>query len=133
VAPEWLQSVVPVVWYERYAKRIEDTRLPREQTKRDAYAQTVGEDGFDLLDELEAPEAPPELRTLPIIDTLRRTWQRHYERPAGGAPRGLDAHPPREVVYLQPAGNSIARKSGRIPPFHHRVRGISHGIGPVFL
>ena len=85
VAPEWLQSVAPLEWYERYSKRIEDTRLPREQTKRDAYAQTVGEDGFALLDALEGNEAPEELRDLPIIDTLRRTWQRHYERRDDGA------------------------------------------------
>ena len=79
-APEWLQGLAPLAWYERYSKRIEDTRLPREQSKRDAYAQTVGEDGFALLDALEDDQAPQELRDLPIIDTLRRTWQRHYER-----------------------------------------------------
>lgn len=80
VAPAWLQSVAPLEWYERYSKRIEDTRLPREQSKRDAYAQTVGEDGFALLDALEGDEVPEKLRDLPIIDTLRGTWQRHYER-----------------------------------------------------
>jgi transposase len=80
VAPEWLQGVAPLPWYERYAKRIEDARLPREPAKREAYAQTVGEDGFILLDALEALETPEDLRALPIIDTLRQTWQRHYER-----------------------------------------------------
>jgi transposase len=50
IAPEWLQNMAPLVWYDRYSKRIEDSRLPREQSKRDAYAQTVGEDGFALLD-----------------------------------------------------------------------------------
>ena len=80
VAPEWLQSVVPLEWYERYSKRIEDTRLPREPSKRDAYAQTVGEDGFALLDALDDAHAPEELRDLPLIDTLRRIWHRHYER-----------------------------------------------------
>jgi transposase len=80
VAPDWLQGLAPLAWYQRYSSRIEDTRLPREQAKRDAYAQTVGEDGFHLLDALEAPEAPEGLRTLPIIETLRRTWHRHYER-----------------------------------------------------
>ena len=29
VAPEWLQGMVPLAWYERYGKRIEDSRLPR--------------------------------------------------------------------------------------------------------
>jgi transposase len=66
VAPDWLQELAPLVWYERYGKRIEDTRLPREQVQRDAYAQTVGEDGFYLLDALDAPEAPESLRELPI-------------------------------------------------------------------
>src|SRR6266853_5312842 len=80
VAPDWLQGVPPLAWYERYGRRIEDTRLPREQAQRDAYAQMVGEDGFHFLDALEAAEAPKEARELPILESLRRTWQRHYER-----------------------------------------------------
>jgi transposase len=80
--PNWLQGLAPLAWYERYGRRIEDTRLPREQAQRDAYAQTVGEDGFQLLDALDAPAAPQGLRELPIIATLRQTWQRHYERTA---------------------------------------------------
>src|SRR6185369_3508122 len=86
VAPDWLQGLAPLVWYERYGKRIEDTRLPQGQAKRDAYAQTVGEDGFHLLDALDAPETPEGLRELPIIATLRQTWQRHYERSTGEGP-----------------------------------------------
>jgi len=80
VAPEWLQSMAPLAWYERYGKRIEDSRLPRDKAEREAYAQTVGEDGFDVLDALEARAAPEQARALPILETLRRTWQRHYER-----------------------------------------------------
>src|SRR5262249_32220839 len=30
---------------------------------------------------------------------------------------------PKEVVYLYRAGNSVARKSGTIPPYHDHVRG----------
>src|SRR5215468_4986626 len=30
VAPAWLQGMAPLAWYERYAKRIEDSRLPKE-------------------------------------------------------------------------------------------------------
>jgi transposase len=80
VAPDWLQELAPLEWYARYGKRIEDTRLPRSHAARDAYAQTVGADGFRVLDALERPEAPTEARALPSITTLRRTWQRHYER-----------------------------------------------------
>jgi transposase len=82
VAPDWLQGLAPLAWYERYSRRIEETRLPREQAQRDAYAQTVGADGFHLLDALDAPQAPTGLRELPMIATLRQTWQRHYERTA---------------------------------------------------
>src|SRR6266568_7854569 len=39
VAPAWLQAMAPLAWYERYGKRIEDTRLPPGQASRDAYAQ----------------------------------------------------------------------------------------------
>ena len=80
VAPDWLQGLAPREWYERYGKRIEDSRLPRAKAAREAYAQTVGEDGFRVLDAVDAPEAPEAVRTLPSIATLRRTWQRHYER-----------------------------------------------------
>ncbi len=71
VAPTWLQALAPPVWYERYGTRIEDTRLPQGQAKRDAYAQMVGEDGFALLDALEAPETPKHLQELPMMTTLR--------------------------------------------------------------
>jgi hypothetical protein len=86
VAPTWLQGVAPLEWYARYGKRIEDTRLPQGQAKRDAYAQLVGEDGCALLDALEAPTAPAPLRDFPMITALRRTWQRHYERTPGASP-----------------------------------------------
>src|SRR5262247_3895509 len=101
VAPAWLQGMAPLAWYERYAKRIEDSRLPKEPSKRDAYAQTVGEDGFQLLDALESPEAPATLRTLPCVATLRQLWQDHYERQTGtGRPEG--APPTGPVRFKEP-------------------------------
>jgi transposase len=86
VAPTWLQGVAPLEWYERYGKRIEDTRLPHGQANRDAYAQTVGEDGCALLDALEASEVPEGMRALASVAALRHTWQRHYERTPGASP-----------------------------------------------
>src|SRR5215471_10715719 len=82
VAPDWLQAITPLAWYERYSRRIEESRLPKDTTAREAYGQMVGEDGFSLLDALEAPDAPREAQELPILESLRRTWQRHYERTA---------------------------------------------------
>src|SRR6266446_8313764 len=82
VAPGWLQALSPLAWYERYSRRIEASRLPKATAAREAYAQTVGEDGFLLLDALETPAVPEGLRALPSLEALRRTWQRHYERTA---------------------------------------------------
>src|SRR5205823_2354113 len=70
VAPGWLRRVVSKDWYGRYARRVEDGRLPRAEAEREAYARTVGEDGFALLDRLDRPETPEELRRLPAVGVL---------------------------------------------------------------
>jgi transposase len=100
VASAWLQALAPLEWYARYGKRVEETRLPREQATRDAYAHTVGEDGFRLLDTLDAPEAPEGLRELPSSRLLRQTWQRHDERSTGEAPTA--GHPAVAGVRFKP-------------------------------
>src|SRR3989441_11688658 len=82
VAPTWLQAVTPLAGYARYSRRIEESRLPKATAEREAYAHTVGADGFLLLDALETPAVPEGLRALPRLEALRRTWQRHYERTA---------------------------------------------------
>ena len=78
-------GVCPLVWYNRYGRRIEESRLPKGTAEREAYAHTVGEDGFLFLDALDTADAPEGLRALPSIDALRRTWQRHYDRPGDEA------------------------------------------------
>ena len=79
-APIWLQRVAPVEWYKRYGRRIEDDRLPQSKAGRETYGQTVGEDGFYLLDLVAQPDAPAGLDKLPMIEALRLVWERHYER-----------------------------------------------------
>jgi transposase len=92
IAPDWLREVAPEDWCKRYARRIEDGRLPQAAAERDAYARTVGEDGFMLLDRLDRPETALELRQLPKVEVLRQVWQRHFTRdmpppPTGGGVR----------------------------------------------
>jgi transposase len=79
-APQWLRALAPPEWYVRYSRRIEDSRLPQSQAEREAFAQTVGEDGFLVLDAVDAPEAPKGLGALSSLVTLRQVWQEHYER-----------------------------------------------------
>src|SRR5262245_14272401 len=107
-APEWLRTVAPAPWYERYPRRIEDSRLPQKAEEREAYARTVGEDGFHLLDRLAAQEAPAELRELPKVEVLRQVWGQHFAR---------DGEPPGEG----PAGQVRLRAQGELPPSAERV------------
>ena len=88
VAPDWLRGAAPAAWSQRYARRIEDRRLPQSAAEREAYVRTVGEDGFLLLDLLERSEAAKELRQLAKVELLRQVWARHCGReptePSGG-------------------------------------------------
>jgi transposase len=88
VAPDWLRAAAPRAWYERYARRVEDGRLPGSAAEREVYARAVGEDGFALLGRLDEPEAPEELRGLPKVATLRQVWARHFVRQDGAPPGG---------------------------------------------
>ena len=81
VAPDWLRALAPPAWHERYDVRIEDMRLPEAGPKRDAFVSQVGADGFRLLDALAQSEAPQAAAPLPVVETLRRVWTRHFERP----------------------------------------------------
>src|SRR3712207_5471591 len=60
VAPDWLRTLAPPEWHERYDRRIEDMRLPKTGPKREAYVAQVGADGYRLLTALEGANAPPD-------------------------------------------------------------------------
>ena len=79
-APDWLRTVAPADWYDRYQRRSEQGRLPKGKDARESYAKTVGEDGFSLLDLLAAPTLPSHLRELSSVKTLEVIWTQQYER-----------------------------------------------------
>ena len=84
VAPEWLSEIiVNDNWYERYGRRVEDYQLPKSETKRNAWAQAVGEDAYYLLFCLEASRIP-DWEELPKIQALKLMLERHYEFDADG-------------------------------------------------
>lgn len=104
-APAWLTAVAPAAWYERYARRIEDSRLPASQAARAAYATSVGEDGFHLLDLLET--APPGLADLPAVAVLKRVWERHFSRDNDHGEGGrVHLRPERELAKAAEATES---------------------------
>jgi transposase len=83
VAPEWLGEQAPPEWFDRYSHRIEESRLPKGQAERQAYAELIGADGSQLLLAVYEPSAPAHLKELPAIQTLRRTWICQYAAEAG--------------------------------------------------
>lgn len=50
VAPDWLREVVVDEWYDRYAHRSENYRLPKSESGKQFYANQVGQDGQKLLE-----------------------------------------------------------------------------------
>jgi transposase len=49
-APAWVQQHVPLEWYTRYGLRSDQTRLPKDASKREALGRQVGTDGYQLLE-----------------------------------------------------------------------------------
>ncbi len=102
-APEWLTAWVPTEWFDRYGRRIEDYRLPREKTARTALGAAIGADGFQILSMLEQPSAPAELRHLLAVQILRQVWWQQYYAPHPDAPvcwrSDADAPPPGQLIH----------------------------------
>jgi transposase len=82
--PQWLTEHADPEWFERYARRIEDQRLPKGKEARQEYLKTVGADGLRLLGQLDAPHTPEVLKEIAEVETLRLIWEQHYERIEGG-------------------------------------------------
>jgi transposase len=79
VDPEWLREHADPEWFERYARRIEDQRLPKGKEAREEYLRMVGADGMRLLKQLDAPSTPQILKNLAEVEILRQIWEQHYK------------------------------------------------------
>ena len=74
VAPQWLRPRAPPEWFDRYAARVEETRLPKGQEARYAHAEVIGGDGYRLLEALRRDAAAAWLWQVPAVEVLRRVW-----------------------------------------------------------
>ena len=63
--PTWVQQHVPLDWYPRYGLRSDQTRLPKDASKREALARQVGADGYQLLEWVQTADTSPDLRDAP--------------------------------------------------------------------
>ena len=55
--PAWVQQQVSLEWYTRYGLRSDQSRLPKEASKREALACQIGADGYQLLEWVGPPRA----------------------------------------------------------------------------
>jgi transposase len=101
-APDWLRPQLDPAWAERYGPRFDEYRWPKGQAEREALAEQIGRDGFRVLTAVYAPAAPPWLRTVPAVATLRPVWLQQYYAPEDeGAARwrkGDDVPPASQMI-----------------------------------
>jgi transposase len=90
-APEWLRSQVAVDWFERYGRRFENYRLPKEQAERDRLAERIGADGYALLAAVASPTAPEDLKKLECLQLLKQVWEQQFLLREGDEDSGTPA------------------------------------------
>ena len=100
VAPQWLRSWAPPEWFDRYAARVEESRLPKGEEARYAHGEASGADGFRLLEAVYGRDAPRWLGEVPAVEVLRRVWLSQF--------------------YLD-QGRVRLRRAGDLPPAGRRI------------
>jgi transposase len=103
--PAWVQQHVPLDWYPRYGLRSDQTRLPKDASKREAIARQVGADGYQLLAWVQTADTALGLSDLPALEALRQIWIQQYYR---CTVPGLEAHRWRTGDEQPPAAVRIA-------------------------
>jgi transposase len=101
--PEWLKQWVPVEWFERYARRIEEWRLPGGKQRQEQWMHQIGQDGSCLLTHAWTQQAPAQLRHLVEVEGLRRMWvQQFFWQEGVPLVRNKDDLPPAHLTIRSP-------------------------------
>jgi transposase len=101
--PDWLTGWVPVEWFERYRRRIEERRLPSAKDKQEEVMKQIGQDGSRLLSMLWSEQAPESLRALPLVQRLRKMWTQQFFWQEGVlCLRNKDDLPPASLTLRSP-------------------------------
>ena len=77
-APDWLSSIAPSEWFDRYSTRLEESRLPKGEEARREDGNLLGADGSCLLTALFENPSLTALRARPAVKNLQRTWLYQY-------------------------------------------------------
>jgi transposase len=78
VVPEWLKARAEEDWFSRYANRMDNYKLPKGDDKRKELAETIGKDGFVLLQTVYADPELGYLAELPAVEALRQVWLQQF-------------------------------------------------------
>jgi len=78
VAPDWLGVRLKPEWVERYGERVDEYRLPREKSERQALLKIIGQDGQELLGSIEKAEGQAWLKEIPAVKLLQQVWEQQY-------------------------------------------------------
>lgn len=62
VDPDWLKQQITADWFERYGQPFSDYRLSKAKGNRTKLAETIGQDGYQLLNQIYAEKSPKFLR-----------------------------------------------------------------------
>src|SRR5579872_1921959 len=103
VAPEWLGGVVPLEWFERYARPFVEFRLPDARAERYALAEQIGADGMRLLEAVRKAGVPSFVREVPALEILRQVWVQQFYVVEGVLRwRSAEDLPPASVMITSP-------------------------------
>ena len=120
-APQWLTSHVDAATVRRYGARIDQWRLPKDQTGRQKLAVQVGREGYQLRKAVAWP------REIPAVEVLRQVWIRQYTVSESGRAviwRDADIHGPSWTAGVRassrgraaPASAGVSSTSARTRP-----------------
>jgi transposase len=76
---EWLLSVITPDWFDLYVYRFELQRFPKSKRAQVELLEQMGQDGWVLLQAVQAPEAPAAVKRCSLIAVLQQLWQQHFE------------------------------------------------------
>lgn len=100
VVPDWLREIAEQEWHQGYDKRLDEARLPKEQSAQVDLAFQVGQDDFKLLATIYANRDWTWLANIKAIDTLRQVWLQQFQLVEGQVQwRANDNIPPRFNLY----------------------------------
>lgn len=108
IAPDWLRSISPAVWFTRYAQRFDSLRLPKTAAEREQLMLAIGVDGAALLKAIHEAPNGDELRQVSAVEMLRQIWIQQYRMEQGDDGqlqvrlRTQDEQPPGELRIHSP-------------------------------